>query len=77
MIILHNNEIIDTDISYKITNTHDYLRYDSNHPVHVKNNIPFTLAKKIIIFVRMKSPKDSLSRTKNMVTRKQVSPSNH
>ena len=37
-------------IFYKDTNTHDYLRYDSNHPVHVKNNIPFTLAKKIIVF---------------------------
>ena len=50
MIILHNNGKIDTGIFYKITNTHDYLRYDSNHPVYVKNNIPFTLAKKITIF---------------------------
>ena len=35
----------------KETNTHDYLRYDSHHPDHVKNNIPFTLAKKIIVFL--------------------------
>ena len=43
MIILHNNGKIDTDIFYRITNTHNYLRYHAR----VKNSIPFTLAKKI------------------------------
>ena len=50
MIILHENGKIETDIYYKDTNTHDYLHYDSDHPTHVKDNIPFTLAKKIIVF---------------------------
>ena len=38
-----------TDIYYKETNTHEYLHYDSHHPTHVKNNIPFCLAKTIIV----------------------------
>ena len=49
-ILLHPDGSIETDIYYKDTNTHDYLRYDSHHPTHVKNNIPYTLAKKIIVF---------------------------
>ena len=38
-----------TDIHYKETNSHDYLSYDSHHPQHVKDNIPYTLAKNIIV----------------------------
>ena len=38
-----------TDIHYKETNTHEYLHYDSHHPSHVKNNIPYSLAKTIIV----------------------------
>ena len=49
-IILHPDGRIETDIYYKETNTHDYLPYNSHHPEHVKNNIPYTLAKKIIVF---------------------------
>ena len=49
-IILHQDGRIETDIFYKDTNTHDYLDYYSSHPTHVKDNIPFTLAKKIIVF---------------------------
>ena len=40
---------ISTDINYKETNTHDYLHYNSHHPTHIKNNIPFVLAKNIIV----------------------------
>ena len=50
IIILKNEGTIETDIFYKDTNTHDYLDYHSSHPKHVKDNIPFTLAKKIHIF---------------------------
>ena len=39
-----------TNVHYKDTNTHEYLNYESNHPNHVKNNIPYTLAKRIIVF---------------------------
>ena len=38
-----------TDIFYKETNSHDYLSYDSHHPQHVKDNIPYVLAKNIIV----------------------------
>ena len=49
-VILHKNGKVDTDIYYKDTNTHDYLDYHSDHPTHIKNNIPFNLAKRIIVF---------------------------
>ena len=50
MIILCDDGKIITDIYYKDTNTHDYLNYESAHPTHTKNNIPYTLAKKIHVF---------------------------
>ena len=50
-IILHEDGKIETDIHYKPTNSHKYLNYESFHPTHCKNNIPFTLAKRIIVFV--------------------------
>ena len=50
IIILYDDGKIKTDIFYKDTNTHDYLDYHSSHPTHTKNNIPFTLAKKIHVF---------------------------
>ena len=48
--MLHSDGRIETDIYYKDTNSHDYLHYNSHHPEHVKKNIPYTLAKKIIVF---------------------------
>ena len=50
-VILHKNGKIETDVFYKDTNTHDYLDYRSHHPIHVKNNIPYNMAKRIIVFV--------------------------
>ena len=50
MIFLNEEGNIWTDVFYKETNTHDYLRYDSHHPEHVKKNIPFVLAKRILVF---------------------------
>ena len=40
-----------TDIFYKETNSHDYLNYFSPHPEHKKQNIPYNLAKRIMVFV--------------------------
>ena len=37
------------DVYYKETNAHDYLAFDSHHPDHTKNNIPYTLAKRIVV----------------------------
>ena len=49
-IIIHNSRTIETDIFYKGTNTHDYLHYDSHHPMYIKQNITYNLAKRIIVF---------------------------
>lgn len=51
LIIMDDNFFISTDIFYKPTASHDYLSYLSSHPSHTKNNIPYVLAKKIIVFV--------------------------
>ena len=40
-----------TDIFYKETNSHFYLDYNSHHPQHMKDNIPYSLAKKLICFI--------------------------
>ena len=37
------------DVYYKETNAHDYLAFDSHHPQHTKSNIPYTLAKRIVV----------------------------
>jgi hypothetical protein len=38
-----------TNVHYKETNAFDYLSWDSHHPKHIKENIPFCLAKRIIV----------------------------
>ena len=40
-----------TDIFYKDTNSHFYLDYNSHRPQHMKDNIPYGFAKKLICFV--------------------------
>ena len=50
-IILFDDGGMETDIHYKSTNSHKYLDYNSFHPLHTKNNIPYCLAKRIICFV--------------------------
>ena len=50
-VLLHEKGYVETDIFYKETKTHDYLNYDSNHPNNIKYNIPFSLAKRILVFV--------------------------
>ena len=51
-IIYHSNtRTFETDIYYKDTNAHDYLSYLSAHPEHTKENVPYNLAKRIIVFV--------------------------
>ena len=52
-IIMHENGYIETDIYYKITNAHDYVHYDSFHPSHTLNNVPYNLAKRIIMVGKM------------------------
>ena len=50
-ILLHNGTRISTNIFYKETNPHKYLNFKSAHPTHIKNTIPFNLAKRIVVFV--------------------------
>ena len=50
-VILNQKNQIETDVYYKATNSHDYLNYNSSHPDHTKNNVPFNLAKRLICFV--------------------------
>ena len=50
-VLLHENGFVETDIFYKEMNTHNYLNYNIHHPLHIKYNIPFNLAKFILIFV--------------------------
>ena len=50
-IILVEGRFVNTDIYYKETNPHKYLDFNSAHPSHIKESIPFNLAKRIIVFV--------------------------
>ena len=45
--ILHEGNSVETDIYYKPMNTDNYLPYDSAHPEHTKNNIPYNLTKEL------------------------------
>ena len=47
-----------TDVFYETTNAHRYLHLMSQHPGHIKRNIPFNLAKHL---VRIVSYPDTLS----------------
>ena len=49
-LIVREDGYVATDVFYKETNSHDYLPYDSHHPQHTLDNIPFNLAKRIIVF---------------------------
>ena len=50
-VILHSDNTVETDIYYNYANAHDYLPYNSAHPKHCNNNLPYNLAKRIIVFV--------------------------
>ena len=49
-VIIKKNKYIETDIFYKDSNPHDYLNFNSAHPVHIKQNIPCNLAKRVMVF---------------------------
>ena len=50
-IILHSDDTVETGIYYKETNEHGYPPCNSAHPKHCKDNLPYNLAKRIIVFV--------------------------
>lgn len=47
VMIIKRGDIIITDIYYILTDTKQYLVYDSCHPKHIKNNIPYNLARRL------------------------------
>jgi hypothetical protein len=49
--VLRSDDQVKTDIYSKPTDSKQYLDYRSNHPRHIKNNIPFSLARRICTIV--------------------------
>ena len=47
---MQKDGMVETDVYYKETNSHDYLDFFSHHPNHTKENIPYNLAKRILVF---------------------------
>jgi hypothetical protein len=48
-----------TDIYYKSTDTKQYLNYNSCHPRHTKNSLPYNLARRICTIVSNRNIRDS------------------
>ena len=55
--VIKRDQKIITDVHYKITDTHQYLHFDSCHPRHTKRTIPFNLARRICTIVLEKELK--------------------
>ena len=51
LLIKKDNDRLSTDIYYKATDARKYLDYTSNHPWHIKRNIPYNLARIICTIV--------------------------
>ena len=49
-VLLYENGLVETDIFYKETNSHDHHNYNDQDLSHIKCNIPFNLAKRIFLF---------------------------
>ena len=58
-LILHRDGSVETNFFYKTTNSHDYLSFDSHHPKQTKENVPYNLAKKIVVFSRITKERNS------------------
>ena len=66
-VILHSDETVENDIHYKDTNAHDYLPYNSAHPKHCKDNRPYNLGKRIIVFVSNDEKIEKIKRIEKLV----------
>ena len=56
--IIKSNNAVHTDIFYKPTDSHQYLDFYSNHPRHVKSNVPYNLARRICTIVSVREWRD-------------------
>ena len=51
VLVLKSGNSIDTDIFHKVTDSQQYLNFNSCHPKHTKINIPFSLARRLCTIV--------------------------
>ena len=58
-LILHRDGSVETDVFYKTTNSHDYLPSNSHHPKHTRENVPYNLAKRIVVFALIRKERNS------------------
>lgn len=58
VMVYRENQQIKTDIFYKATDTHNFLRFDSCHPKHTKISIPYSQAKRICLIVSDEQRRD-------------------
>ena len=45
------NNVVETDVHYKPTDSKQYLDFNSCHPRHTKNSVPYSLARRICMIV--------------------------
>lgn len=65
---IDNDNNIQTDVYYKVTDTHQYLDFRSCHPRHVKINIPYNLARRICTITSQVATRNRrLSELKNIL----------
>ena len=66
--LIKEDNLLKTDIFYKVTDTHQYLHFKSCHPKQCKNNVPYNLARRICTIVSDEETKKArLNELKNML----------
>ena len=72
VMIRKDNTHLTTDIYYKLMDSFQYLPSTSSHPRHIKNNIPYNLARRICLIVEDQDiRKHRLHDLKQILLRKQ------
>ena len=67
--LLISNEKVITDIYYKPTDTQNYVPFQSSHPKHTVNNIPYNLARRLCTIIDQRSTLETrLEQLKNTLT---------
>jgi len=51
ILLIKTKDIIESDLYYKTTDSHNYVPFQSCHPHHTKTNIPYTLSRRICTIV--------------------------
>ena len=75
VMIRKDNTHLTTDIYYKLMDSSQYLPSTSSHPRHIKNNIPYNLARRICLIVEDQDiRKHRLHDLKKILLRKQYPP---